>query len=284
MTRASGTTRGSAVSRPGTSFHSETCARRSARPSSVAVRSEPPRPERRHRAAPRWPRRCRPRCLRAADEARHDRHVPAGEQRPQALARRQVGQHQVGRGAAERPVGEDDLDRVDVARRRARRRARPAANICADSRSPRPTTKSLVRGVSSLSTTRLRSSAASSSNERSISAAAALAGAALAPPAAALSDVAVARAQRLDVVARASVRPFAGGGARRQPQQHVGHARGRRHHHHARPGRPLDDRAACRYAAASASDAPPNLWTSTAGLLGAHLAGEEISLRGHRMG
>ena len=44
MTRASGTTRGSAVSSPGTSFQSETRAAPSARASSVAVRSEPPRP------------------------------------------------------------------------------------------------------------------------------------------------------------------------------------------------------------------------------------------------
>ena len=44
MTRASGTTRGSAVSRPGTSFQSETRFAPSARPSRVAVRSEPPRP------------------------------------------------------------------------------------------------------------------------------------------------------------------------------------------------------------------------------------------------
>ncbi len=44
MTRASGTTRGSAVSSPGTSFQSETREAPSPRASSVAVRSEPPRP------------------------------------------------------------------------------------------------------------------------------------------------------------------------------------------------------------------------------------------------
>ena len=44
MTRASGTTRGSAVSRPGTSFQSDTRVAPSARARSVAVRSEPPRP------------------------------------------------------------------------------------------------------------------------------------------------------------------------------------------------------------------------------------------------
>ena len=45
-----------------------------------------------------------------------------------------------------------------------------AANICADSRSPRLTTKSRVRGVSSFSAARLASRLASSSSERSISA------------------------------------------------------------------------------------------------------------------
>ena len=59
--------------------------------------------------------------------------------------------------------------------------ASPAANTCADSRSPRLTTKSRVRGVSSLSATRLLSRLPSSSNERSISAAAAFAAAALPP-------------------------------------------------------------------------------------------------------
>src|SRR2546421_3928953 len=44
MTRASGTMRGSAVSTPGTSFQRETSRAPSARASSVAVRSEPPRP------------------------------------------------------------------------------------------------------------------------------------------------------------------------------------------------------------------------------------------------
>ena len=73
----------------------------------------------------------------------------------------------------------------------------PAANTCADSRSPRLTTKSRVRGVSSLSATRLLSRLPSSSNERSISAAAALPRTPCRRPPG--QDVAVARAQRRDV-------------------------------------------------------------------------------------
>ena len=155
MTRASGTTRGSAVSRPGTSFHSDTSRAPSARPSSVAVRSEPPRPSvataRSPVAAPRVVL-----DVGAADETGHDRHLAGGDQRLQLLARRRVGEREVRRRAAERSVGE----RRSRSRRRTRTAcpaaASAAANICADSRSPRLTTKSRVRGVSSFSAARLR--------------------------------------------------------------------------------------------------------------------------------
>ena len=44
MSRASGTIRGSAVRIPGTSFHKTACFAPSTRASSVAVKSDPPRP------------------------------------------------------------------------------------------------------------------------------------------------------------------------------------------------------------------------------------------------
>ena len=253
MTRASGTTRGSAVSRPGTSFHSDTSRAPSARPSSVAVRSEPPRPS---VATARSSVDAAAVVLdaRAADEPGDDRDLARRDQRLQPLARRQVGQRQVRRRAAERSVGEHHLGRVDVAGGVPAARS-AAAKMCADSRSPRLTTKSRVRAVSSLSAARLCSSAASSSKERSISAAAS-SPAPFAPRAVSASGFAVAFAQRRrprrhplpSPARRASLAPAA-----------VGDARGRRHHHRLRSRPPLTIVTACRNAAPSDSDAPPNL-------------------------
>ena len=124
MTRASGTTRGSAVRSPGTSFQSETREAPSPRASSVAVRSEPPRPERGHLAVGR-----------GADEAGHDRDDAAREQRQQRALDAPIGAGEVRRRLAERAVGVDEVDGIDVPclrpgrleRRRHQARAQPLA-------------------------------------------------------------------------------------------------------------------------------------------------------------
>ena len=181
-----------------------------------------------------------------------------------ALARRPGrSASRFGRRAAERPVGER---RPPGRRRRPRRagRGQAAAKIWADSRSPRLTTKSRVRARQLLEHGQARQQRAPARRaSASISAA---------TPAAALPSPATGGVARMPLVACAqrlrrrgrSCRRSRPRGARRQPQQQVGDAGGRRHDHdQARRAGPCTMATACRYAAPSASDAPPNLWTST---------------------
>ena len=103
MSLASGTSRGSAVRMPGTSFHRTT--RRAPRggASIVAVRSEPPRPSVIDAAVGG-----------RADEAGHDRGDPRREQRPEAAARPPASFREVRRRAPVLAVGHDDVRGVDV--------------------------------------------------------------------------------------------------------------------------------------------------------------------------
>ena len=101
---------------PGTSFHSTTRRAPSARASSVAVRSDPPRPSVVDAAVGR-----------AADEAGHHRRsCRAASSGPQPRrARQAAGLGEVRRGAAVVAVGGDDLRGVDVRRAPARPASAP---------------------------------------------------------------------------------------------------------------------------------------------------------------
>ena len=112
ITRASGTTRGSAVSRPGTSFHSVTRLAPSARPSRVAVRSVPPRPS----VTSDGGSSASARPVRDPGSPGTTGIDPGRQQRAQPLAGGGVGRLQVGRRAAEGPAGDHHLERVDVFR------------------------------------------------------------------------------------------------------------------------------------------------------------------------
>ncbi len=96
---------------PGTSFQSTTRFAPSARASSVAVRSDPPRPS--VVTLPSGARPMKPGTTAIVPASRSGRSTPAREP---------GGGGEVGRGAAVMAVGDDDLDRVDV--RRAPPRAR----------------------------------------------------------------------------------------------------------------------------------------------------------------
>ena len=103
MTRASGTTRGSAVSSPGTSFQSETRdgAERAGEQGGGEVGAAAA--ERRHLAVGR-----------GADEAGDDRDDAAGEQRREGALGAAVGAREVGRGLAERAVGVDEVEGIHI--------------------------------------------------------------------------------------------------------------------------------------------------------------------------
>ena len=153
--------------------------------------------------------------------------MPAAQSGRSSLRAARSVSIRLGDGAAERAVGEDDLGRVDVARAHAGRGS-AAANTRAESRSPRLTMKSRVRGVSSLSTVRLESSALELVH-RTRDLGGHLLGAALGR---APENLEVAGAEVVDLLRGA--RAVAGGRPLGEPEQHVGHAGGRRHDDDAR--------------------------------------------------
>ena len=123
MTRASGTTRGIGGQQPGTSFQSETRARRARAPSSVAVRSVPPRPSvatSPSGAAPMKP--------------GTTGMIPRASSGASARATRAVGARESGAAWPNAAVGVDEVERVDV--RCAR--CRPASSAAATRRRAEP--------------------------------------------------------------------------------------------------------------------------------------------------
>ena len=237
MTRASGTTRGSAVSRPGTSFHSDTVAR-AQRPAEQRRRQVgAAAAQRGHRALLGHPAAV-VLDARAADEAGDDRDLAGRDQRLQLLAHGEIGEREVGRRAAERSLGEHDLRRVDVDRRRADRGHRPREDLgrqplaAADHEIARPRGQLLERGEARQQRGELVHGAVDLGGD--------------ARPRTLRADrgevnLVVAGAQRGDVAADLAAL-LARDGARREPEQDVGDARRRRHHDDRRSRPALHDR------------------------------------------
>ena len=161
MTRASGTTRGSAVSKPGTSFHRHTRLAPRARPINVAVRSVPPRPRVATAGA------AAPSSRRAPRNPGTIGTTPAASS---GRSRRRARASVCSRLGAAPPKGPSVATTSRASTTSAARPCsrRTAQNMGADSRSPRDTTRSLVRGVSSRSTTRPLARSSSSRSEASI--------------------------------------------------------------------------------------------------------------------
>ncbi len=172
--------------------------------------------------------------LGGADEPRDHRRQAGGAERAQELAGGQVGQHQVGRGSAERTVGEDDLGRIDIARpnpggaQRRRQEARREPFAAADDEVARPRRQLLEHGQAGEQPLELVHRTPDLGRD--------LLGA---PPGRAPEDLEVAGAEIVDLLRGA--RAVAGRRPLGEPEQRIGHPGGRRHDDDAWRGPRLDD-------------------------------------------